>query len=213
MALAGAKALQVYSLDEAERRFRRVLDLSKSNPGCADELLVTDVVTKLARLLYYRGEFDNIIALVEPYLPRVAALGDKRKQSRCLFEVGYACMFSARGEHGKPFLEKALAIGEELKDDEAIAYAGLGLLYYNLFWAGASQKTDRAVTALSERVDVLSLKLPDVWVRTKFLNTRWSDANFHGRFTDGHDLCLKLFELSRTSGDPRPTGFGYWQTP
>jgi hypothetical protein len=71
MALAGGKALQVYSLDEAERPFRRVLELSETNPGCADEFLVTDVVTKLARLFYYRGEFNNIIALVEPYLPRV----------------------------------------------------------------------------------------------------------------------------------------------
>ena len=72
MALAGAKALQVYSLDEAERRFRRVLELSETYLGCADEFLVTECpVTKLARLFYYRGEFDNIIALVEPYLPRV----------------------------------------------------------------------------------------------------------------------------------------------
>ena len=212
MALAGAKALQVYSLDEAERRFRRVLELSETYLGCADEFLVTDVVTKLARLFYYRGEFDNIIALVEPYLPRVAALGDKRRQSRCLFEVGYACMFSARGEHGKPLLEKALAIGEELEDAEAIAYAGLGLLYFYNFWGGASQENDRAVAALRERVDSLSRKLPDVWVRTKFLNCRWSDALFHGRFTEGHELWLKLFELSRSSGDPRPMGFGYWQT-
>jgi tetratricopeptide (TPR) repeat protein len=212
MALAGGKALQVYSLDEAERRFRRVLELSETNPGCADEFLVTDVVTKLARLFYYRGEINNIIALVEPYLSRVAALGDKLKESRCLFEVGYACMFSARGEHGKALLEKALAIGEELEDAEAIAYAGVGLLYFYGLWGGASQENDRAVAALRERVDALSRTLPDVWVRSKFLNSLWSDAISHGRFTEGHELCLKLFELSRSSGDPRPMGFGYWQT-
>ena len=212
MALAGAKALQVYSLDEAERRFRRVLELGETNPGCADELLVTDVVTKLARLFYYKGEFNNIIALVEPYLSRVAALGDKRKEFRCLFEVGYACMFSARGKHGKPLLEKALAIGEELEDAEAVGYAGLGLLYFYGLWGGASQENDQAVAALRQRVDAISLKLPDVWVRTKFLNTLWSDAISHGRFTEGHELCLELFELSRSSGDPRPMGFGYWQT-
>jgi hypothetical protein len=120
MALAGAKALQVYSLDEAEQRFRRVIELNEANPGCADEALLIEVLTKLARVHYFKAEMFNIIALVEPYLPRAEKFGDKQKYSRLLFEVGYASIFAARGAAGKPYLEKALAIGEEINDPESI---------------------------------------------------------------------------------------------
>jgi hypothetical protein len=90
MALAGAKSLQVYSLEEAEKRFRCVIDLIESVPTCADDTLLSDVLLKMARLYYYRGQFYNIISLVERYLPRVAAVGDKRRHSRLLFELGYS---------------------------------------------------------------------------------------------------------------------------
>jgi hypothetical protein len=211
MALAGAKALQVYSLDEAEQRFCRVIELSETNRGCADDTFVTDVVTKLARVHYYRGEFYNIISLVEPYLPRVAALGDKRRHSRLLFEVGYAYVFSARGAVGKPFLEKALALGEELGDPESIAYASLGLMFFYSLWAAPGHETDRAFAALSERVRSISSGLSDVWVAAKCRNCLWSHALFHSRFAEARKFCLELFDLSRAYDDSRPMGFGLWQ--
>jgi len=67
--------------------------------------------------------------LAERYLPRVAALGDKRRHSRLLFELGYSYVFSAEGPSGKKFLEQALALGEDLGDAESIGYACLGLLF------------------------------------------------------------------------------------
>ena len=106
-----------------------------------------------------------------------------------------------------------MAIGEELGSPEAIAYAGLGLRTFAISGEGpAEENRSKQSAALRERVVSLSRKLPDVWVRTQILNCRWSDALFYGRFTEGHELWLKLFELSRSSGDPRPMGFGYWQT-
>ena len=139
MALAGAKSLQVYSLEEAERRFRRVIDLIDLTPGCADDTLLADVLLKLARLYYYRAQFYNIISLVERYLPRVAALGDKRRHSRLLFELGYSYVFSAQGPSGKKFLEQALALGEDLGDAESIGYACLGLHVFPSVLGGCQQ--------------------------------------------------------------------------
>ena len=55
MALAGAKSLQVYSLEEAERRFRRVIDLIDSTPGCADDTFLADVLLKLAAPVLLQG--------------------------------------------------------------------------------------------------------------------------------------------------------------
>jgi class 3 adenylate cyclase/tetratricopeptide (TPR) repeat protein len=209
--LAGAKALQVYSLDEAEQRFRRVIELSETNPGCADESLLIEVLTKLARVHYYKGEMFNIIALVEPYLPRAESFGDQRKYSRLLFEVGYASVFAARGAAGKPYLEKALAIGEEINDPESIAYASLGLMFYYLFWAPVGEHTLCSCGVLSERFKSITPQLTDVWVRVKYLNFRWAEETFFSRFADARQLCFDLFDFSKATNDPRPMGFGYWQ--
>jgi tetratricopeptide (TPR) repeat protein len=211
MALAGAKNLQVYSLEEAEHRFRRVIDLIESVPGCADDTFLADVVMKMARLYYYKAEFYNIISLVEPYLPRVAALGDGRRYSRLLFEVGYAYVFSARGPTGKKYLEQALAIGEEIGDAESIAYAGLGLMFFHYFWAPPGNETRIAFRRLSERVGAIAPTLPDVWIAAKCLNCRWGEATFFSRFAEARELCLELMDLSRATGDPRPMGFALWQ--
>lgn len=211
MALAGAKALQVYSLDEAEQRFRRVIELNEANPGCADEALLIEVLTKLARVHYFKAEMFNIIALVQPYLPRAEKFGDKKKYSRLLFEVGYASIFAARGAAGKPYLEKALAIGEEVNDPESIAYASLGLMFYYYFWAPAGEESVRSYAALNERFKLLFPHLTDVWVRVKYLNCRWGEETFFSQFANARQLCFDLFDLSKATDDPRPMGFGYWQ--
>jgi class 3 adenylate cyclase/tetratricopeptide (TPR) repeat protein len=211
MALAGAKSLQVYSLEEAEKRFRCVIDLIESVPGCADDTLLSDVLLKMARLYYYRGQFYNIISLVERYLPRVAAVGDKRRHSRLLFELGYSCVFSAQGSRGKNFLEQALALAEELEDDEGIGYACLGLMFFHLFWGGSSDETRSAFKTLSDRVSKIAPTLQDVWLAAKCLNCRWAEATFFSRFSEARELCLELFALSRATGDHRPMGFGLWQ--
>ena len=211
MALAGTKNLQVYSLEEAEQRFRRVIDLIEAVPGCAPETLIADVVLKMARVYYYRAEFYNIISLVERYLPRVAALGDKRRHSRLLFELGYAYVFSARGPTGRKFLEEALAIGEEIGDCESVAYAGLGLMFFHLFWGAPGNETRVAFKALADRVGAIAPTLSDVWIGAKCLNCRWAEATFFSRFAEARELCLELMDLSRASGDSRPMGFALWQ--
>jgi class 3 adenylate cyclase/tetratricopeptide (TPR) repeat protein len=211
MALAGAKALQVYSLDEAEQRFRRVIELNEASPGCADEALLIEVLTKLARVHYFKAEMFNIIALVEPYLPRAERFGDKQKYSRLLFEVGYASVFAARGAAGKPYLEKALAIGEEINDPESVAYASLGLMFYYLFWAPAGEDARRSFATLNERFKSLYPQLTDVWVRVKYLNCLWAVETFFSRFAGARKLCFDLFDLSKATNDSRPMGFGYWQ--
>ena len=75
-------ACAFYALEEAELRFRQVLDLIETVPGCADEGFLVDVLLNVARVYYFRADFKSIIALVERYLPRVEALGDKKRLSR-----------------------------------------------------------------------------------------------------------------------------------
>ena len=210
MALAGEKSLQVYSLEEAELHFRQVVELSEAVPGCADDAFLVDVLLNLARIYYFRTDLVGLIEMVERYLPVVEALGDKRRLSRFLFELGYAHVFSARQDVGKPLLERALALGEEIGDEESIGYALMGLMWHYIYWEPPSQDTRETVLRLSDQAVQIGKNLNDVWLASKALLGPAIDRNIYGRPHESRRFCLRLLEMSRETGDPRPRVMGLW---
>jgi class 3 adenylate cyclase/tetratricopeptide (TPR) repeat protein len=206
LALAGAKSLALYALDEAEVRFRQALDLIAAAPGCADDALLADILLNLARVSYFRADMKGIIALVEPYLPRVEALGDRRRLSRFLFETGYAHVFAARQDVGKPLLERALALGEEIGDDQSIGYACMGLLWHHTFWAPAGPERHATVERLGRRALEVGRRTGDVWLMSKTLLCLGTEATTWGHGTEAVRIYRQLLQLSEDTGDPRPKG-------
>lgn len=210
MWLAGERSLQVYSLDAAETWFRGALDLIESTPGWDDDERLVDIVLRLARIHYFRVEFPAIVAMVERYLPVVERLGDAKRQSRFLFEAGYASVFSARQDVGKPLLERALAIAEEIDDDEARAYALEGLLWHYINWEPPTPENRARVKALSQRGAALGQKVGDVWVTSKSLQGL---AQFHmllGESDQSRAGFRKVIEIGRQTNDARPRAMALW---
>jgi tetratricopeptide (TPR) repeat protein len=211
LTLAGERSLALYSLDEAESRFRHALELIRTVPGCADDAFLADVLLKIARVYYFRADLKNSIALVEEYLPRIEALGDKRRLSRFLFETGYAHVFAARQDVGKPLLERALALGEEIGDEEAIGYACMGLMWYYVFWAPPGPDRRATVERLGSRALLIGRRTQDVWLASKTLLCLANDASVWGRPNEAVHLGQQLLQLSEDTGDPRPKGMGLFQ--
>ncbi len=208
MALAGEQSLAVYSLEEAELRFRQVLELIEKVPGCADDAFHADVLLKLARILYYKAQFFELVRTIEPHLPMVEALGDPKRLSRFLFEVGYAHCFSANQGLGTPLLERALAIGEEAGDEESIGYACMGLMWLLAVWTEPSEESLRDMERLSERAITAARSIGDVWLETKPLFALAYHLNALGRPGPAKRVSLKMLDLSRKTGDPRPRALG-----
>jgi class 3 adenylate cyclase/tetratricopeptide (TPR) repeat protein len=210
MALAGEKSLRVYSLDEALLRFRQVVELREAVPECANDAFLTDVILSLARIHYFRADFASQIALAERHLPMVEALGDPRRLSRLLFEIGYGNVFSGTPEVGRPLFQRALAIGEEIEDDESICYACLGLAWDLVWWGRPVEETRRAIRQLADRALEIATRLGDVWVASKVHLGVSTSSMFGGRPAESRRASLRLLELSRETGDPRPRAMGLW---
>lgn len=210
LALAGARSLALYSLDEAEARFRQALDLIRTAPGCADDAFLADVLLKLARVHYFRCDFKSLMAMVGEYLPRVEALGDKRRLSRFLFETGYAHVFAARQDVGGPLLERALALAEEIGDEESIGYACMGLIWEHVYWGTPSADRRAKVERFGTRALEIGKRVGDVWLTSKALIGLASDAGHWGRVAESLELRRRLLRLSDETGDPRPRGMGLW---
>jgi predicted ATPase len=167
LALAGEKSLRVYSLDEAHERFRQVVELFGAMPGCADDVFLADVLLSWVRVYYYRKDFKGIIDLLERYLPRMEALGDTRHRSLVLFWLGFAYSAGTRFEKAKPLMEKALALGEALGDEECIGYASMGLMY--AYWGAPGHQSRDIVERLGDRALQIARRLEDVYLACKCL--------------------------------------------
>lgn len=208
MALAGEQSLAVYSLEEAELRFRQVLELIDKVPGCADDAFHADVLLKLARILYYGAQFFELIRTLEPHLDTVESLGDPKRLSRFLFELGYAHCFSANQKVGTPLLERALAIGEEAGDEESIGYACMGLMWPLVCWTEPSEESLKEMKRLSGRAIAAAHAIGDVWLETKAHFGLVNHLNYLGRPVPARQISLKLLDLSQDTGDPRPRALG-----
>ena len=166
------------------------------------------MLLRIARVYYFRADMKNLIALVEEYLPRVEALGDKRRLSRFLFETGYAHVFAARQDVGTPLLERALALGEEIGDEESIGYASMGLMWHHVFWAPAGPERRATIERLGRRALAIGRQIKDVWLTSKTLLCLFDDAIFWGRVGEAERFGRQLLQLSEETGDPRPKGMG-----
>ena len=209
MRLAGEKALRIYSLDEAELRFRQVIELIERVPGCADDAFFVDTLLNVSRVLYYKAHFNALIELISSHLPLVEHLGDPGRLGRFLFELGYAHCFNAEPQVGKPLLERALAIAEQNGDERLVAYVAMALMWEHMYWEPPTARTREAVRALSQRAVSIGRRLDDRWVTVKALMGPSLDDVMYGRPARARREALRLFEYSRETGDPRARSMGH----
>jgi class 3 adenylate cyclase len=210
LAATGRKSLLVYSLDEADARFRRVLELMETHVGAADDRFLADVLLSWVRLYYYRKDFKGLIALVERYLPRVEALGPSRRLGLLLFWLGFSHTSAARAGVARPLLDRALALGESLGDDECIGYACMGLTWLDAYWAPHNRRAQ--AERMAERGLAIAEKLGDVYLASKLLGGLATLAVMTGRHDRAGELGRRILELGRRAGDPRTVAMGLWVT-
>jgi predicted ATPase/class 3 adenylate cyclase len=210
LSLAGENALRIYSLEEAEADFRQALELIEAEPGCADDAFLADVLLNMARVLYFQCEFRALIDLVEPYLKRVEALGDKTRLSRFLFETGYAHVFASKVEEGRELLGRARALGEETDDELAVAYADLGTLWDRIFWGEPDAERSAAQREAAERIVAAGRRHGDVWLASKAQMALGTYLSTWGRPGEGRAELMKLMAMSRETNDPRPRSMALW---
>ena len=208
LALSGERSLRVYSLDEAESRFQHALRLIREAPACADDTLLVDLLLSTARVLYFRGDMKSIMGLVDGYLARVRAL--RRQAPAIAFPVRGRICARLCCPAGRKTAEAALALGEEIADEESIGYACLGLMWHYVYWAapGAARRT--AFREFGNRALAIGRKIGDPWLTSKALLAFANEAGVWGRVGEALSFDRQLLDLADQTGDPRPRGMGFY---
>lgn len=206
LALAGEKSLALYSLDAAQTRFHRVLELMREHQHCSDSALLGRLLLKLARVYYFQYEFKKLINLVDEYLPAIEALGDQRILSRFLTETGYAHVFQGRQDVGKPLLERAFQIAEANHDEEGIGYASMGLMWHYCYWEYPDQACKDQLDSYGNRAIEIGRKIDDVWLISKTMLASANAYEMWGYPTEVKNWDAALNQLANETDDPRPRG-------
>jgi tetratricopeptide (TPR) repeat protein len=206
LALAGEKNLRIYSLEEADQRFRQAVNLIESLPGSADDTVLADVLLGWVQVYFYRSNFKGLITLVERYRARVEGSGDARRLARLLFWLGWSHIHAARCEVAKPLLEQALALGEAAGDDESTGYASMGLML--AYWVAPGDQPGDLVDRFGERALAIAERLDDVLLTSLCLNGLALHKTTSSEYHEARRFSLRLLELGRAASSPRVLALG-----
>jgi class 3 adenylate cyclase/tetratricopeptide (TPR) repeat protein len=210
LAMAGEKSYLVCALEEAHQRFRKALELIEAEPGCVDDLFLADVLIKWGRVYLYRADFIALSSLLEPYLPKMEALGDQRRLSLVLSWLALSHVFAGHGTIAKPLLDRSLAIAEETGDAECIAMAARSLVWLYTCWEPDNVQSE----AMAERYYALALefaeKINDVIVMIGVTVARSRHLEWLSRFPEARSYSSKLVEIGRRYRDTRSLSYAQW---
>ena len=128
LGMAAAKSLRIYSLDGAEQFTKSALALVRGQDGQRMDVQVARFMADLVQIFMLKFEEREVVALLEPELDRIQALGDNEQVPILLYHYGFAMVAMCRFREAKPVQDKALAFAIGRGHDRAKAYARCGVL-------------------------------------------------------------------------------------
>jgi class 3 adenylate cyclase len=116
LAMAGAKSLGVYSLDEAHNHFNAAIRLLDKAPDCADDQQVADLLADYALHSNVSLRSNSTTEIVERFISRLERLGDSHKSILVQHHYVYALMLSARFREAEKAQTNLSAMAARLDD-------------------------------------------------------------------------------------------------
>ena len=182
------------------------MDLLESNPICANDLAVADVMANHIHILYEKSAFLEIKRVAQRYMPQLEAMGDTA-------QLVFAMYFHALGLAGcnefsacEALSRRALEVAERLGDLKAKTYAMNGILHASVFLAQDSlenmERMGAECIALSRRLGDNSALNYAYW------NVALNYA-FRGLMREAREWTLKLLDDGRERDDRRALGIAH----
>ncbi len=121
---SGTKSLKRYSLDEAHKYFQEAYDIlsSRAEKSIEEKKLIIDLILEWALVFYYRADAKGWKSLFSSHKELAESIDDQERLS--MFYAWHGFVFL--GEDNKKamnLLQKALEIGENLRNQKTIGYA------------------------------------------------------------------------------------------
>jgi class 3 adenylate cyclase/tetratricopeptide (TPR) repeat protein len=207
LSLAAKKNLRVFSLAEAQAQLDQALARIEAEPACADDKLLAEIVVDRLMVCCWEADFTGMADIAERYRQRLEAAGDSRELSRVLSWLGEGYLNAARFDDAERVLERARTIGEELQDQECIAYA-----MWDQMWLAMVTPADRpldAIERMAERVLQAAERLNDVYLESLTYLLLSFNPLQRGHVATADKWAGKLIDLGKRTGYPPAQSLGW----
>ena len=204
-AMAGAKSLGVYSLDEANRYFVAALELYQSDPECASNEQFAEFLASFALCSNISLRVKTIIDLARTVRPILQQVGDNRHHA--LFLHHYVSCLVCNGKyHEAHWVQQELTdMARRLKDPASVAYAMVNELSVSIYHAPIENER---FEAKKREIEAALAKIDDAYIQNFFLATvGWNELT-RGRVARAHAASDRMIALGKTKNDPRALGYG-----
>jgi len=128
---SGEKSLSKYAVQEShqyyEKAYRLITD--KQTKTEKERELLFDLLIKWSLVYYYRGDFKGHTALLKRHENEADLVNDKEKRGMFYGWLGFILQFRWELADSYRYLQKALKLGEEAKNQRVIGYACTWLIY------------------------------------------------------------------------------------
>ena len=207
VAMAGAKSLGVYSLDEADQYFAVASTLLDKNPRCADDQQIAALLADWTLCLHLLARFKSITEVVARFIPSLDRLGDDPKRILVLHQYVIALQWSGLYREAEREQTKLSTAVVGLSDMRSKAYALASAFYIRTVVAPYSIET---FEALSREAIAAASAVEDPYIQcfVRYV-VGWEEVHrgaWQRRVTSAEDLIA----VGRRMNDPRSLGFGLW---
>jgi class 3 adenylate cyclase len=204
LAMAGAKSLGVYSLDEADRYFAAAMALVDKEPSCASDRQVADLLVNYVHSSHISLRLKTIIDVVERSRPRLDRLGDSPQRILIQHHYVTTLIWSARHREAQKAQSDLVAMAERMRDAKSTAYA---------LASGISVSTHvapmplEAFEAQRRKVFRDPASLDDRYLQNFVLAAVGWDQLNRGRIPQALEAAEELMAAGRRLNDPRSMGY------
>lgn len=204
LAMAGAKSLGVFSLDEADRYFASALALFDRDPSCASDEQLAEMLANYALCSNISLRLKTIIEVTTRFRPHLNRSGDSHHHVLVLHHYVSSLVWAARFRDALSVQQELFAMARRLGDPKSIAYALVSELSVSTYCAPTSievfQSRRRDAEAALANVD-------DAYLQNFYSAILgWDEVN-RGRVVQAREAADRLMAIGVALNDPRSLGY------
>jgi hypothetical protein len=205
LAMAAAKSLRVYSLDQASEYGAAAIALLDKNPDCADDEQVADLFVNYTLCLNMLMRVISLTETVERFAHRLYGLGDSPKRILITHHYVLTLLYRKRYREAHAAQAELLALANRLGDAKSMAYALASEIHSSTFTA---PKTAEDFKTVSRQAVAAASAVNDAYIQM-FVRFAIGWEEFHrGRMAEAHQAADELMAAGRQMNDPRSIGMG-----
>jgi class 3 adenylate cyclase/tetratricopeptide (TPR) repeat protein len=205
LSMAGSKSLSVYSLEEAEGHFSKAIARFQTNPGCASDQQIANVLVDYTLLQNALGKNRNVVDIADKFAAQLQNLGDSTQVVLVLHQKVFSLCFMNEFQAALAEQANITQMAERLGDDRSRAYSLSSQILVSSAVAPKTLSDQRPIVRSALRA---ASKTEDAYIRSVVHWVIAIDEIGRGRMGVARKIAERMSKIGRRLNDPRPMGMG-----